>query len=582
MSYQKNTPQLTVCLSRHLPSVDAQADVPEKSPLDLSDHDHIAPSTEAPREILQEYPSGFSLFFICFGLFLGVLCTGLDRLIIATAIPKIAAEFDSLPDIGWYGSAYLLTGCSFQLMFGKLFAEFSIKWLFLGMLGVFEVGSILCAAAPNSPVLIVGRAVAGLGAVGVLTGALIILTHTVPLHNRPKVTSAIGSSIGIAQIIAPTIGGAFADYVTWRWCFWLNLPLGGVTFLVVVFLVHLPASATRSRSASSPRTARQVLGKLDLPGTIFLLPAIISLLLALQWGGSIYPWSNWRVILTLTIFGVAILIWGFIQYRRGDDATVPVRIIKMRSMATAAWFSFALFGMLFPLIQFIPLWFQAVLDTSANQSGVNFLAITVPLSVVAIISGFMTSKIGYYVPQMITSTVFMSVAAGLITRFGVDTTQGYWIGSLVLLGIGAGIGGQQSLMVPQTVLFGGDIAIGTSLVIFAQTLSGTVWLSVANNVFQDHLVHELAIRAPAADPQVVLSTGGSAVAESIRKIYPELVDQIVASYSDALKQVWLISVVLACLSVFGSVLQEWVSVKKDKEKDAKRGTGSPSSTTPEA
>ncbi|KAK0636634.1 major facilitator superfamily domain-containing protein, partial [Bombardia bombarda] len=510
------------------------------------------------------YPKGISLILICLGLFLAVLCTGLDRLILATAIPKITSEFSSLPDIGWYGSAYLLTSCCFQLMYGKLYAEYNVKSLFVVALLIFEVGSVLCAAAPSSPVLILGRAVAGLGSSGLLTGALTILAHISPLHNRPKMLGAVGSAIGIAQIVAPTLGGVFTDYATWRWCFWINLPIGGVTFLVVVFLVHLPSSAKAKKPSKEDAAAppQSVWQKFDLLGTVFLVPALVCLLLALQWGGTAYPWNSWRVILTLTLFSVCFVVWGCIQYRAGDKATVPMRIVSMRSMQCAMWFIFCVTSVLFVVVNFVPLWFQAVKNVSAHQSGINFLATTVSLSVLAVLSGFLTSRIGYYVPQMIGCTVLVSVGAGLITRFGVDTSQGYWIGTLVLFGLGIGMGGQTPVMVPQTVLTGGDISRGTSVIIFAQTISGTIWVSVANTIFQDGIIAELAIHAPTANPNVVVAAGGNGFVEAMRRVYPDMVDQIVLSYSLALQRVWIIAVVLACVSTFGAVFQEWRSVKK--------------------
>ncbi|KAK3688242.1 major facilitator superfamily domain-containing protein [Podospora appendiculata] len=535
----------------------------EKPNISQGDQSSSSNPTDTHAELHSEhYPSIAKLMFICLGLFLAVLCVGLDRLILATVIPKITSDFASLPDIGWYGSAYMLTSCCFQLMFGKLYAGYSVKWLFVITLSIFELGSIICASAPNSPTLIVGRAVAGLGSAGVLTGAMVILTHSVPLHNRPKVTGGIGGAVGIAQIISPTLGGAFTDYATWRWCFWINLPLGGLALAAVILFVHLPPQV---QSTKSTKGMRQVAEKFDLLGTLFLLPALVSLLLSLQWGGSEYAWSSWRMVLTLAIFGVFIVIWGFIQFRAGDNATVPVRIISMRSMLAAVWFMLSATAVAFTIIQFVPVWFQATRGSSAFQSGINFLATTVSMSIMAVLSGFMTSKIGYYVPQMIASTVLTSVAAGLITRFDLDTSTSYWIGSLILAGLGLGIGGQQPLMVPQTILSGGDIAIGTSVMMFAQTLSGTICISVANSVFQQGLVDELSVRAPGVDPRVVANAGAQSVAESMRKVYPDSVEQILVSYSKALQRVWVIPVVLACLSIFGSAFQEWRSVRKGKD-----------------
>ncbi|OIW28645.1 major facilitator superfamily transporter [Coniochaeta ligniaria NRRL 30616] len=526
------------------------------------------PLAESTAEVKNTYSHGSKLIFICIGLFMAALCVGLDRAIINTAVPKITTEFNSLSDIGWYGSAYLLTSSCFQLMYGKLYAEVNIKWLFLIAVTIFEVGSIVCAAAPSSLALIVGRAVAGLGSAGILVGAFTIIAQSVPLHELPKYTGTLAGAAGIAQMVGPTIGGVLTDKATWRWCFWINLPLGGITIATVFFLVHPPP-----RKDKKQKTIKHPLKQFDILGNIFFIPATVSLLLALEWGGGQYQWSNWRIILLLSIFSIFILVWLYIQHRQGDKATLPLRIIKMRSMACAVWFTFCISSLLYIFLAYVAVWFQTVRNVSAFQSGINFLAITVAQSVSVIMSGFFTSKIGYYVPQMITSTVVCSLASGLISRFSIATSNAYWICSLVLLGLGMGIGLQQPVMAAQTVLAGGDVAIGTSVVIFMITMSGTIFYSVGNSVLQDRLIHELSRRVPDVDPSVVVGAGANNLVDAMRKIYPQYVDGILASYEAALQRVFLISVILACLSAFGSFFIEWRSVKKDKTPKDASGDG---------
>ena len=155
-----------------------------------------------------EYPKAWKLVMITAALMLSVFCVALDNTIIATAIPRITDQFNSLGDVGWYGSAYLLTSCAFQLFFGKLYTFYSIKWVYLVALIIFEIGSAVCGAAPNSNALIVGRAVAGLGGAGIFSGAILIVAHTVPLKKRPIYTGMIASMYGIASVAGPLMGGA--------------------------------------------------------------------------------------------------------------------------------------------------------------------------------------------------------------------------------------------------------------------------------------------------------------------------------------------------------------------------------------
>jgi len=169
----------------------------------------------ATRDDGSEYPTGLRLGLITLALCLSVFLMALDNSIIATAIPKITDQFHSLGDVGWYGSAYLLTTAALQLLFGKFYSFFSIKWVYLVAIGLFELGSLICGVANNSVTLIIGRAVAGLGSAGVFSGALIILAYSVPLERRPMYTGMVGSMYGIASVAGPLLGGVFTDKVSW-------------------------------------------------------------------------------------------------------------------------------------------------------------------------------------------------------------------------------------------------------------------------------------------------------------------------------------------------------------------------------
>ncbi|CAN8098088.1 unnamed protein product [Discula destructiva] len=168
------------------------------------------------------YPKGLQKFLIIACLCLSVFLVALDQTIIAPALGAITAQFNSTKDIGWYGSAYLLTATALQPLYGKLFDSFSVKSVYLGAIVVFEIGSLVCAVSPTSTVFIVGRAIAGIGTAGLFSGSIVILSYTLPLRQRPAAFGIIGAMYGVASVAGPLLGGAFTDHITWRWCFYIS------------------------------------------------------------------------------------------------------------------------------------------------------------------------------------------------------------------------------------------------------------------------------------------------------------------------------------------------------------------------
>ena len=282
------------------------------------------------------YPPTSKVLVIIAGLFLVIFLVALDRLIIGVAIPRITDEFNSLGDVGWYGSAYLLTTCAFMLVMGKVYTFVNPKWVYLGSLIVFEIGSTVCGAAPNSTALIIGRAVAGLGNAGLFQGAVIIIVYVVPLHKRPQYMGILGTVFGVASAVGPLLGGAFTDGPGWRWCFYINLPFGGLVFALLVFFLHIPPEMFKPERTTWKEKAL----RLDPIGTSFFLPGVVCLLLALQWGGVTYNWANARIIVLLVLAGLLLIAFVAVQKWNTKNATVPGRIFLNRSILAGSWYNF--------------------------------------------------------------------------------------------------------------------------------------------------------------------------------------------------------------------------------------------------
>ena len=316
--------------SRHAPGEKQPVDSQEQSTEVKKDSEPANGETDDD----SKYPSGTKLALLTFGLAMATFVIALDNTIIATAIPRITTDFNALNDVGWYGSSYLLTTTSLQPSFGKVYTYFDVKWVYLSALMIFELGSIICAAATGSTMLIIGRAVAGAGAAALFSGGMTIVGYSVPLRKRAMYIAALSSMFGIASVVGPILGGALTDKASWRWCFWINLPFGGIALAIVFFFFSNPPRRHTDMSV------KEKIKQIDILGAFFLIAAITSLLLALQWGGTVYPWSDSKVWGCLLSFGLLILVFCGIQVWLKERATMPPRILcKQRTVGACALFS---------------------------------------------------------------------------------------------------------------------------------------------------------------------------------------------------------------------------------------------------
>ncbi|KAK6813035.1 hypothetical protein RU639_010755 [Aspergillus parasiticus] len=493
---------------------------------------------------------------VFFAMGLGIFILGLDNTIVGTATPTLTNEFHSLTDIGWYGSAYRLTTCSTQFLFGKLYEQFRVKWVLVMAVAILEIGSIVSASAPSSAAFIVGRAIAGCGSSGILNGVLIAISHTVPLRWRPICNSTFGGLECIAMIVAPVIGGALTTYVTWRWCFWLNLPVGGFTMVVFIFLFKNPES---QKVTDEPFFTK--IKQLNIMSLLIFTGSVVCLLLALQWGGTTYSWSSGRVIAPLVV--AAVSFGGFIAFEvlQKDAATIPRSVILNRTAGLCLVYAFCSSAAFNVIDYFLPIWFQAIKGATAAESGKMLLPSIIGLSIAAISSGFIVSAIGYYTPLMLLGSTMMAIGFGFLTSFTLRTTDSAWIGWQVMFSIGIGLAFPQPWSATQTALDPKDIPVGMAAVGFSISIGAAISISVSQNIFTN-LLREGLSSVPGLDIGNVIEQGATGFLKNVPASEKEWVIEI---YNSAVTRAFWAGVAAACVGLVAALCINWNSVKGAKE-----------------
>ncbi|KAF4469583.1 HC-toxin efflux carrier TOXA [Fusarium albosuccineum] len=522
------------------------ADVSEPSP-DHSDNEKTYPSEKVV------LPTMIALFLVFF-------LVSLDRTIIGTAIPTISAEFDSFGDIAWYESAFLLPLCVFQLSFGLVYKYYSTKWVLFALTAIFEIGSIVCASAPNSNALIVGRAVTGIGGAGIGAGAFIYVTLLFPLEERPKYLGALGSAFGISSILGPILGG-YLTSVTWRWCFWINVPIGGLSLAIICFLA--PNQPPPTKPAES---WRHKFLDLDPLGFLLIAGSIVSLLFALEFGKENQKWSEARTVALFVVFGVLFLIFAAYQAWRKEKATVPPRILFQRTTLVSCMVGFAVGSVLVVYAFYLPIWFQVVQGKSPEDSGIALLPLLLSNVLLVIVSGILVSAVGYYAPFMILGSAILLIGTALITTWTADISKGRWIGYQILTGTGLGLTLQQPAIAIQTVLPESDNPIGLSILNFCNFLGGTIFVTVSQALLEGQLEKKIARYVPGVDIKRLTNSG----ATNLTTLVPsDKIDMFLNAYNNAMRSIWYLGLGITCVALATSFGVEWKNVKAKKNKTSK-------------
>lgn len=499
-------------------------------------------------------PGPARLALTMFALFMGMFTANLDSTILATAIPKITAEFHSLSDIGWYGSSAFLTFAAFQTTWGKIFKYFHIKWAHLAALFLFELGSLICAVAPNSVTLIVGRSIAGIGGAGLCTGTFVIIGYTVEPKRQPMFMGVMGATYALASFVGPIVGGAFAETVTWRWCFWINLPIGALAAAIIIVALRLPSTAKPTAA-----TPWEKIMQMDPSGCILILAAVVCYLLALQWAGLEKAWSDSSVIGTLVGFVLLTIACGVNEVWMGERAAIVPRLMRNRRIVVNQLVVFFNSGGLFVLIYYLPIYFQSVRNDTPIQSGVHNLPFLVG-GIFSMASGFVLGATNQWVPFLIGSAALGAVGSGLIYTFAPDTPNATWAGYQILAGAATGFLSQIPIMSNTACVDMTDMSTVSAMTLFFQIIGGSISVSAAQSILGNTLLKRLAETAPEIDRMLILSVGAS----QLRNTFSEQqLPVVISAYMDALKGTFALATAMLAISALIAVMHKWEALRTD-------------------
>jgi len=344
-----------------------------------------------------------------------------------------------------------------QTSAGKIYKYYNLKWSLLTSMLIFEVGSLVCGVAPNSKVLVVGRAIAGLGGAGLSVGGTSIVSFTVSPAKRPMMMGVIGMTYAIAAVLGPLLGGAFTDRVTWRWCFYINLPIGGVAAGAVFFFFHLPAAAAPPQVSWTKKLLH-----VDPMGIALAMGGITCFVLALQYGGNTHPWDSSVVIGLLVGFAlIAIALVGW-EIWLGDYAMMLPRLYQQRSLSATAPYQFFFMGSYIVLLYYLPIYFQSILGASPIKSGVNNLPLVLAAAVFALAGGAVVMKTGRAQQVVFIGSMLATVAIGLTYTLDIGSSTGKWVGYQFFIGATMAVAIMHGLSIAQANVGPEDLAAVTA------------------------------------------------------------------------------------------------------------------------
>ncbi|KAH0434177.1 hypothetical protein CcaCcLH18_05501 [Colletotrichum camelliae] len=494
--------------------------------------------------------SGTTIALTMASLCLSVALSALDMTIVTTAIPNIVASLDSVAGYIWVGSAFILGFTAVTPIWGSVADLWGRKPIILLALTIFLVGSLLCALAPHMDALIAGRAVQGVGASGMGVMVNTIICDMFSLRDRGLYLAITSIIWAIGSAVGPVLGGVFATRLDWRWCFWINLPIGGVVFIVLFLFLDLPSPNTSVAAG---------LKAIDWTGSVFCMGGSLMVLLALDFGDVTHPWSSATVI-CLIVFGlIAIGIFLMNEWKLASNPVLPLRLLASWSKA-AAYFVFAFNAFVFiGITYYLPLYSQAVLGVDALTSGLYLLPLIVSCSLSAACAGVFIQKTGRYRVLMYAAQVLLTLGTGLLINLEFERNLAKLFVFQILTGIGVGLNIEAPVLAAQAATTVRDTAAVLATMSFLRSIATAISVVVGGVIFQNQMKAGNAALADQIGHDLASRFDGDNASAHVEEIGLLSADQQVPvrqAYFGALRTVWIMYVAFAGLA---TVLNLFVS-----------------------
>ncbi|OGM50126.1 Major Facilitator Superfamily protein [Aspergillus bombycis] len=516
-------------------------------------------SDTAIQPVEKKQGKGWRFWAIYISLCVSILLAAVESTVTSTALPFISDELRAGEDYVWFVNSFFLTSACFQPLFGQTADLFGRRWLMIGAVAFFVLGSGISGGAINSAMMIAGRTIQGIGGGGINVMIDMIVSDLLPLRERGNFMGMIFAVFSIGTSLGPFIGGALVQHSSWRWVFYLNLPIGGTALVCLFFFLHVNYQK---------EPWQKKLKRIDYIGNALLMTSIVSILLALTWGGTAYPWSNWRIIICLTLGFVGMILFHLYEASPWcPEPMMPPHIFGNRTSFSALIVSFIHNMLTFWVVYFIPVYFQSVKLSSSTRAGVQFLPSVILAVPTAMVAGIILTKWGRYQPMHAVGMGLALLGLGLFTRLDADSSDAEWIIYQIITAIGLGLLLTTTLAAVQVGLEEKDVGLATATWAFIRSY-GAIWgISIPAAIFNTQF-GRLSNRI--SDPAVAAQlAGGEAYshvsATFIKSLEPQVRDEVISVYSDTLKLVWQVSLAFAALGFIIVWFEKQIKLRTELE-----------------